>query len=37
MIIQGASELNIVIGVENEDFEKAIQSIYDAFFEEEKA
>ncbi len=37
MIIQGASELNIVIGVENEDFEKAIQSIYDAFFEEGKA
>lgn len=37
MIIQGASELNIVIGVENEDFEEAIRSIYNAFYKEEKA
>ncbi|HAQ51888.1 MAG TPA: aspartate kinase [Lachnospiraceae bacterium] len=31
MIDQGSSELNIIIGVENEDFEKAIKSIYDIF------
>ena len=31
MIIQGSSELNIIIGVENNDFEKAIESIYKAF------
>ena len=37
MIIQGASELNIVIGVENEDFEEAIRSIYNAFYKEKKA
>lgn len=37
MIIQGASELNIVIGVENEDFEEAIRSIYNAFYKEDKA
>lgn len=31
MIDQGSSELNIIIGVSNDDFEKAIQSIYDIF------
>jgi aspartate kinase len=31
MIDQGSSELNIIIGVEDSDFEKAIQSIYDIF------
>ncbi|MCR4611270.1 MAG: aspartate kinase [Lachnospiraceae bacterium] len=31
MIDQGSSELNIIIGVENADFEKAIKSIYDIF------
>ncbi len=31
MIDQGSSELNIIIGVSNEDFENAIQSIYDIF------
>ncbi|MCR5347683.1 MAG: aspartate kinase [Fretibacterium sp.] len=31
MIDQGASELNIIIGVLNEDFERAISSIYNAF------
>ncbi|MDD5847786.1 MAG: aspartate kinase [Firmicutes bacterium] len=31
MIDQGSSELNIIIGVENRDFEKAIQAIYDIF------
>lgn len=31
MIDQGSSELNIIIGVANEDFETAIKSIYDIF------
>lgn len=31
MIDQGSSELNIIIGVENRDFEKAIRAIYDIF------
>lgn len=33
MIDQGSSELNIIIGVSNEDFETAIQAIYDIFVE----
>ena len=31
MIDQGSSEMNIIVGVENKDFEKAIRAIYDAF------
>lgn len=31
MIDQGSSELNIIIGVANEDFEQAIKAIYDIF------
>lgn len=31
MIDQGSSELNIIIGVRNHDFETAIQAIYDIF------
>lgn len=31
MIDQGSSEMNIIIGVANSDFEKAIRVIYDAF------
>lgn len=31
MIDQGSSELNIIIGVRNEDFEPAIRAIYDIF------
>ena len=31
MIDQGSSELNIIIGVSNKEFEKAIQAIYDIF------
>ncbi len=31
MITQGSSELNIIIGIENADFEKAIAAIYEAF------
>lgn len=33
MIDQGSSELNIIIGVANEDFETAIKAIYDIFVE----
>ena len=31
MIDQGSSELNIIIGVENEEYERAIRVIYEAF------
>lgn len=31
MIDQGSSELNIIIGVENQDFEVAVKAIYDIF------
>ena len=33
MIDQGSSELNIIIGVSNDDFEAAIKAIYDIFVE----
>ena len=36
MISQGASELNILIGLENEDFDRAVQAIYKAFTEKEE-
>ncbi len=36
MIDQGSSELNIIIGVDNVDFEKAIQAIYDIFITAEE-
>ncbi len=31
MIDQGSSELNVIIGVKNEDFEAAVRAIYDIF------
>ena len=31
MIDQGSSELNIIVGVEDSDFEKAIRALYDVF------
>lgn len=31
MINQGSSEINIIVGVEDSDFEKAIKAIYDTF------
>lgn len=31
MISQGSSELNIIIGIEDDDFERAIAAIYEAF------
>lgn len=33
MIDQGSSEINIIVGVQNKDFEKAVKAIYDAFVE----
>ena len=35
MISQGSSEINIIIGVETQDFEKAIHSIYREFYKED--
>ena len=35
MIDQGSSEMNIIVGVSNRDFEKAIRAIYQAFIEDE--
>lgn len=31
MIDQGSSELNIIVGVDNRDFERAQRAIHDAF------
>ncbi|MBQ8687460.1 MAG: hypothetical protein IJ512_02775 [Ruminococcus sp.] len=31
MIDQGSSELNVIVGVNEEDFEQAIRCIYDMF------
>lgn len=36
MIDQGSSELNIIVGVDNRDFETAIRAIYDAFEGEDR-
>ena len=33
MIDQGSSEMNIIVGVQNDDFEKATRAIYNAFVE----
>ena len=33
MIDQGSSEINIIVGVQNKDFEKAVKAIYNAFVE----
>lgn len=35
MIDQGSSEMNIIIGVQNEDFENAVRAIYDIFIKTE--
>ena len=34
MIDQGSSELNIIVGVENKDYEDCLQAIYNEFFNE---
>lgn len=33
MIDQGSSELNIIVGINNEDYERCIRAIYHAFFQ----
>ncbi|MDO5715495.1 MAG: aspartate kinase [Tissierellia bacterium] len=33
MIIQGSSELNIIVGIHEDDYEKAIRAIYNAFLD----
>ena len=33
MIDQGSSELNVIVGVDNKDFEKAIRTMYEYFLE----
>ena len=33
MIDQGSSEMNIIVGVENDDFEKAVRALYEALVE----
>ena len=37
MIDQGSSELNIIIGVHNQDFETAIKAIYSIFVDAKKS
>lgn len=32
LIDQGSSELNIIVGVDNENYERSIQAVYDEFF-----
>ena len=32
MIDQGSSELNIIVGINNEDYERCIRAIYNEFF-----
>ena len=36
MISQGSSELNIIIGIENEDYEKSIEAMYKEYMKEEE-
>lgn len=37
MIDQGSSEMNIIVGVKNKDFDRAIKAIYEAFTQEVEA
>lgn len=37
MIDQGSSEINIIVGIDNADYEKCIRAIYHEFFRREKA
>lgn len=34
MISQGSSELSIIVGIENDDYEKSVEAVYRAFVEE---
>ncbi len=35
MIDQGSSELNIIVGVDNENYERTLRAVYDEFFKEQ--
>ena len=35
MIDQGSSELNIIVGVDGEDYGRTVRAVYREFFEEE--
>ncbi len=37
MIDQGSSELNIIVGVDNENYERAIRAVYEEFFTKKTA
>ena len=37
MIDQGSSEINIIVGIDNADYEKCIRAIYGEFFRKEKS
>ena len=32
MIDQGSSEINIIVGIDEADYEKAVNALYNAFF-----
>ena len=34
MIDQGSSEINIIVGVDNESYETTLKAVYDEFFGE---
>ena len=36
MIDQGSSELNIIVGIDNEDYEKCVRAVYHEFFSDNK-
>jgi aspartate kinase len=36
MIAQGSAELNIIVGVENKDFNRAVAALYETFAAEAK-
>ena len=33
MIDQGSSELNIIVGVDNDSYERTLKAVYEEFFE----
>lgn len=35
MIAQGSEEISIIVGVDNKDFERTIQTLYEGFMKEE--
>lgn len=37
MIDQGSSELNIIVGIDNDDYEKCVRAVYHEFFSDKKS